>query len=370
MNIIFHCLRIILGLIFIVSGFVKAIDPKGLAIKLEEYFSPKVFDLEFLNHGNVVYAVLLILMELILGFRILFSHKLKSSLYGVLALCLLFGFLTFYSAYYNVVTDCGCFGDALKLTPWQSFGKDIILLIIDLILMAWLARRNKAEQNDAYYQAPKPSFVKGLLVNLPMLVCAYFMYHGIVHEPLVDFRSYKIGTDIKAEQAKIKANPSVYSTFYHLKNSKTKAEMDINQEAYMTKEIWKDSLWVIDDSKTSSKLISEGYQSAINKFHILDASGNEITQQIIDAPSAIVLFAHHSKDLDAATLAKYEGLMKQQKVQLIMGVASEQKVFKQLTPAFMDLSAIETIARSNPFVVIFEHGKIIHKQGAKDYFGQ
>ena len=372
MNIIYHLLRIILGLIFIISGFVKAVDPKGLAIKLEEYFSPKVFDLEFLNHGNLVYAIVLIVLELILGFRILFSHKLKSSYYGVLILCLIFGFLTFYSAYYQVVTDCGCFGDALKLSPWQSFGKDLILLLIDLILIIFLAKKTKKEQQDSYAYDAKPKYspIKATLVILAMLPCFYYLYQGVFHEPLIDFRSYKIGADLKAEQAKIKANPATYSTFFHLQNSKTKAQMDIDQDSYMSKEIWKDSLWVIDDSKTSSKLIKEGYQSAINKFHVLDENGNEITQSLIDSPKAIVLFVHHSASLAPATLAQYEALMLKQKANLILGVASNKKVFKQIKGAFMDEPAIETIARSIPFVLVLQNGKIIDKQNAKDYFGQ
>ena len=123
-----HFLRILIALIFIASGFVKAVDVVGFSFKMEEYFSPSVFNFPFLEKHALILAIIVVVLELVFGFLLLIKVRLKSTLSFLIALCVFFAFLTFYSAYFNVVTDCGCFGDALKFTPWQSFWKDIVLL--------------------------------------------------------------------------------------------------------------------------------------------------------------------------------------------------------------------------------------------------
>mgnify|MGYP006206189953 CR=1 FL=1 len=126
-------LRYIVAVIFIASGFVKAIDVKGFSFKLEEYFSPDVFNLTFLQNFTLEIAIFVVALELILGLMLLLKMKLKCTLISLIALCVFFAFLTFYSAYFNKVTDCGCFGDALKLTPFESFIKDLVLTVFILI---------------------------------------------------------------------------------------------------------------------------------------------------------------------------------------------------------------------------------------------
>ena len=116
-----HILRIAVALIFIASGFVKAVDVVGFSFKLEEYFSPSVFNMPFMESQALTIAVVVVALELILGFMLLLKIRLKFTLTALIALCVFFGFLTFYSAYFNKVTDCGCFGDAITFTPWESF---------------------------------------------------------------------------------------------------------------------------------------------------------------------------------------------------------------------------------------------------------
>ena len=108
-------LRYLIALIFIASGFVKAVDPVGFSFKLEEYFSPGVFNMPFLESFALPLAILVCFVEVVLGLMLLLKFKLRLTLILLIALCVFFGFLTFYSAYFNVVTDCGCFGDALKI---------------------------------------------------------------------------------------------------------------------------------------------------------------------------------------------------------------------------------------------------------------
>src|SRR6201985_1252967 len=124
--------RIAVGLLFIFSGLHKINDPLGFSYKLQEYF--EVFHITFLDSLALSIAILLCSLEIILGFALLIGVRAKQTAWGLLLLIIFFAFLTFYSAYFKVVQTCGCFGDAIPLTPWQSFSKDMVLLLLIIIL--------------------------------------------------------------------------------------------------------------------------------------------------------------------------------------------------------------------------------------------
>ena len=350
-------LRYLVSIIFIASGFVKAVDLKGFSFKLEEYFSPIVFDLPFLEKYALAFAIIVVLLELILGFMLLLKIKLKETIYALIALCVFFGFLTFYSAFYNVVTDCGCFGDALKFTPWQSFWKDITLLVL-LIILAFLYR--KREENEEVRVGKLP------LLGVFVLIMFFVMYRGIFHEPMIDFRAYAIGTDLGAEKDKINKNPSEYKTFYALKNKKTNEEKKVDQDEYINKEYWKDTNWQIEEGKTTSEISKKGYESEISKFKIEDVNGNDFTDQMLKEPRVILIFTYKPKQADAELLKKTETKALSQKAK-VFGVSTQPDFYKQIPNYMMDETAIKTIARSNPFVLILEKGVVVEKMGAKDY---
>lgn len=351
-------LRYIVALIFIASGFVKAVDLKGFSFKLEEYFSPSVFNLPVFEKYALHFAIIVVVLELGLGFMLLMKIKLKATLSALIALCVFFGFLTFYSAYYNVVTDCGCFGDALKMTPWQSFWKDIALLV-GLILLLILYRAKVEKANIGCVKLP--------VLAVFMLVMTFVMYRGLAHEPLIDFRAYKIGTDLVAERIKIEKNPSIYKTFYSLKNSKTGELKKVNQDEYIDKEYWKDESWVIDEDKTTSEITKQGYDSEIKKLKIESAQGEDKTQEILDAPKAIIVFAYKPKEASSQIMAEIQALLLHDRSAKSYGVSTQQDVFNKIPSLFMDEIAIKTIARSNPFVLVLEKGKVVEKLSAKDY---
>src|SRR5699024_1522707 len=130
--------RIIVGVLFIFSGLIKVNDPVGTAIKLEEYFEVFSTDISSFFLIFIPYAlflsVFLSVLEVILGLAILLWYRSRATIWTLLLIIIFFTFLTFYSAYFNKVTDCGCFGYDIKLTLWQSFIKDIILLVLRLVL--------------------------------------------------------------------------------------------------------------------------------------------------------------------------------------------------------------------------------------------
>ena len=133
-NLITQFSRLFVGILFIISGLIKLNDPIGFSYKLAEYFSEPVFNMPFFVPFSLALALFLVILEVVLGVMLLIGYKTKFTIWSLLILIVLFTFLTFYSAYFNVVKDCGCFGDALKVTPWQSFTKDIVLLFFILIL--------------------------------------------------------------------------------------------------------------------------------------------------------------------------------------------------------------------------------------------
>jgi hypothetical protein len=190
MKLISRLCWLVVGGLFIFSGLIKINDPVGTAIKLEEYF--EVFAADFstvflaLEPYALYLSIFLSALEIILGVALLLRWRLNTVLWSLLGLIVFFTFLTFYSAYFNKVTDCGCFGDAIKLKPWESFAKDIVLLVLIVVLLA--TRR--------YLPAPvrpRPAALAMALTTALSFGLGIYAYH---HEPFIDFRAYKVGNDL------------------------------------------------------------------------------------------------------------------------------------------------------------------------------
>lgn len=194
--------RFIVGGLFIFSGLIKVNDPVGTQIKLEEYFTVFAVDIapffESLKPLALFFSILLSTLEVVLGIAILLKYREKLVTTLLLAMIIFFTFLTFYSAYFNKVTDCGCFGDAIKLTPWQSFFKDIILLVFIVIL--FIGRK----ANDI----KRPSNFKHISVAVSTVFCLVVAFWSINHLPSIDFRAYKEGTVIPVAMMPPADNPS------------------------------------------------------------------------------------------------------------------------------------------------------------------
>lgn len=181
-----HIARIVVAITFIFSGFVKLVDPIGSAIKFEEYFSVDVLNLPFLIPYALPFSILLILIELLLGVMLLVGFKPKLSVWGTALLMLVFLFLTWYSAYFDKVTDCGCFGDAVKLSAWATFYKNIFFGALVLILVF----------NVVHI---KPWFGKWGTNWIPFLTLIgglFISYYVLQHLPIIDFRPFAIGNSI------------------------------------------------------------------------------------------------------------------------------------------------------------------------------
>jgi len=185
MKLLANIARVLVGVLFIISGFIKANDPLGFSYKLDEYFV--VFHMEWLSSISLALAILICAAEIGLGVATLMGAKMNFTAWSLLLMIVFFTFLTFYSWYFNKVTDCGCFGDALHLTPLQSFEKDLVLLA--LILLIFAQRRH----------------IMPLLGQTASTVVSWLGFAGSMlfsiqcyrHLPTIDFRPYKIGANIQ-----------------------------------------------------------------------------------------------------------------------------------------------------------------------------
>jgi uncharacterized membrane protein YphA (DoxX/SURF4 family)/peroxiredoxin len=186
MKILVHIARILVSIIFIFSGFVKLVDPLGSAYKFQEYFGADVLNLEFLIPYALPFSIALILAEIMLGVTLILGYLPKLTVWSLLLLMVVFLYLTWYSAYYDKVTDCGCFGDAVKLTPWETFYKNIILILLAILLVLKV-------------KFIKPLFGIAILKwasFISFVLFLYIAYHVLVHLPLIDFRPYAVGKSI------------------------------------------------------------------------------------------------------------------------------------------------------------------------------
>ena len=199
MRFIYTLSRYLVGLLFIFSGLIKINDPVGTQIKLQEYF--EVFSADFGSVFEIFipYALLLSVflctLEVVIGVALLMNYKIKIVSKITLGLILFFTFLTFYSAYFNKVTDCGCFGDAIKLTPWESFYKDVILLVLSVTIF-YVYPKLKNQKGYLYLKIfDDINFRNGIIITVTF-ICLIISYSAINFLPFIDFRTYKVGNYI------------------------------------------------------------------------------------------------------------------------------------------------------------------------------
>jgi hypothetical protein len=252
-----------IGALFIFSGAIKINDPVGTAIKLEEYF--EVFSTDFtslfqyLTPYSLYFSLFLCAFEIILGVALIVNFKRKAMILSSLAMIVFFTFLTFYSAYFNKVTDCGCFGAVIKLTPWQSFSKDIALLL-PLLLLSFQLKKFKDSQNVFSFIAVLSATIASFGVGI----------QAVRHLPLIDTSDYKVGNHIPSL---MKPQEPCQFRYTMTKDGKTfefdtyptdttysyQAMTTLNPEKCMPKitdyNIWKDTVNYTQESFVGNKLI-------------------------------------------------------------------------------------------------------------------
>jgi hypothetical protein len=232
-------------------------------------------------------------------------------------------------------------------------------LLLGLLILWFLNKKSDTLNNEN-------GFLKMPFLGIGILISAFIIYYGIEHEPLIDFRDYKIGTDLNVEKQKIAANPSEYKTSYTLKNSKTGEEKVVGQDDFVNqKEYWEEGTpWQIQKGKEVSVLVKQGYQSSIDKFKLEDENGNDVTDQILHLPKVYLIFSYKPKELNIDNQLAIDANFNKKAA---YGISTEKETFMGIQNLTMDGTAIKTIARSNPFVLVLENGKIVEKKSLEDF---
>jgi uncharacterized membrane protein YphA (DoxX/SURF4 family)/peroxiredoxin len=353
-NFITQFSRLFVGILFVISGLIKLNDPLGFSYKLDEYFSEPVFNMPFFVPYSLAIALFLVILEVVLGVLLLIGYKAKLTIWSLLLLVILFTFLTFYSAYFDVVKDCGCFGDALHLTPWQSFSKDLILLFFILILF----------YNQKYIKPLFPNKIQNILVLLSIILCSFMGYWVLNHLPLKDFRPYKMGTNIKtAMEIPDNAPKSVVEMIFIYK---------VNG---VDKEFTEKDLMSLPAGATfvdrKDKVIVQGYQPPIHDFK-LELNGEDKTAEVLSKEKSLLIVAYDLEKANVEALQKLNELYKKATakgyyVAVLTGSSSDEiadvkKKYKfTFDFLFCDATALKTIERANPSFVILNYGTIIQK---------
>jgi len=353
MKIIVGISRIFVGILFIISGFIKLNDPLGFSFKLEEYFSPSVLNLGFLEPYALALAIFVVIFEVLLGVMLLVGFKTKFTVWSLLLMIIFFTFLTFYSAYFNKVTDCGCFGDAIKLTPWESFTKDIILLVLILILFL-------GQKYIQPFISKKFTFYSCIIV---LIACIVFVNHVLNHLPSIDFRAYKIGSNIREGMITPEDAPQAIYEYAWKFNIDGKEKVIKTTGDYPTVEG--------EYVGVETKLIQEGYEPPVHDFTI-EKDGEDFAEAMLAEEHLIMVIAYDlfKSDKEAFKIIKKvtdEAIKKGYKV---IGMSASNK--DEVGPLkknyqlnfdfyFTDQTTLKTIIRSNPGLVALNNGTILQK---------
>lgn len=356
MKIIRLISRLFVGIVFIFSGFVKGVDPVGTQIKLEDYFN--AFGMGFMDPFTLPLSYFLCSIEFVTGIMLLWGIRMYLFAYIVLIIEGFFLLFTLILAIYNPVSDCGCFGDAWKLTNWETFYKNVILMIFVLII--FFQREKFKEQ---YRLVTEWIIVSGVFISF-----IFFCHFNYTHLPLFDFRPYKIGTYLRDNMAIPEgAKVDKYKTIFYYKDLRSGKIKEFDETNYP----WQDTInWKFESYKAN--LIEKGYEPPIHDFSITSMEGYDLTDSILNFKGyTFLLISPHieksNKDafVEASKLAAITS--KDTNFKFYCITASSQndiiklKDKKNLNYSFAscDATPLKTIIRSNPGLVLLKEGTVI-----------
>lgn len=353
-NIITQFSRIFVGILFIISGLIKLNDPVGFSYKLAEYFGEPVFNLPFLVPFSLVLALFIVILEVVLGVMLLLGYQSKLTVWLLLLLIIKFTFLTFYSAYFNVVKDCGCFGDALHLTPWESFTKDVVLLFFILILFV----------NVKLVQPLFTAKIQNLLVGISLILCGIMGYWVLNYLPIIDFRPFKVGNNIQKGMEIPEGSPQsvVEMVFIYKVNG---VDTEFTEKDLMN--IPAGATFV--DRK--DKILVEGYVPPIHDF-TMEKDGFDQKERLLRHYKLLVFVAYDLAIANKDGMLLLKNLQKEAEAKgyKVIGMTGSTEEQIEITKKeygftfdfyFCDAIALKTIERANPSIVILEKGTVKQK---------
>ncbi len=350
MNILRTISRIILGLLFIFSGFVKGVDPIGTQYRIIDYFI--AYHTNWAIPSALYLSIFLCMFEFLMGALVLLNVRVRLVSWLVLLMMIFFTLTTFYDALYNPVPDCGCFGDAIKLTNWQTFYKNIVIMVFVGI---FFYDRNIIKPTFT----AKGEFIVTLIV---ILVFLGFERHNLRHLPLIDFTSWKAGTKLAPD------NPKPIQYFLTYTNKQTNKP----KEFLSSDTVWKDSVnWKL--MPNSTRIVDPNPKGP--DIVIEDKDRNNLTDNIIRNPDFnFILVAYDLSNTNKKAFKKVNEFFKQSYANghsfiiLTSSLPEEIDKFRKefnidenIEFLFADDTTLKAMIRSNPGLILLKKAEILKK---------
>tara|TARA_B100000902_G_C27242101_1_gene880568 strand:+ start:111 stop:1322 length:1212 start_codon:yes stop_codon:yes gene_type:complete len=368
-KIMVHVLRVSYSIFLLFSGFVKIIDPLGFSYKLEEYF--QVFGMDFLLSHTLFLSIAVCLLEFFIAIFLLTGVYVKKTLYLNLFLMISFTFLTFYSAYFNAVTDCGCFGDFMKLEPWVSFQKDVFLLLVSFLLLFHQVYIKPILEFSNARRLFVSIIIFFILLSIPV--------YSLSHLPIIDFRAYKINADLIEGRKSCDqiGKPCLQEEiWYKVVDKQTGDTLNMLSKEWASK--WKEFDKV--PGYEDRVILDKGYSPPIKDFDIINPLilDQNMTDSILKMNKVILVISHdiektniraHNLVADFAT-----DIVEDNNVSIYgLSSSSTEDIMSKLAisklpfPYFLvDQTTLKTIIRANPGIILLEKGVVTNKWHWRD----
>jgi len=362
MKYVIWLIRIVVGVLFIFSGVVKANDPLGLSYKMNEFF--EVWHMFWMQPFSLTLSILMIAFEIIAGVAVLLGYAQRVFSILLLLLITFFTFLTAYVLFSGKIKECGCFGDCIKITNEETFAKDVALLILGMILFLYRKRIHPLLSNK----------IGTPLMILTAIFAFGMQWYALRHLPFHDCLPYKVGTNmIDGRKIPPGATADVYETIMiYEKNGERK-------EFTMQNYPWQDTTWVFVDRK--DKLIKKGNaEPKLKDFVITDFDGNDVTDQVLNQPgNTLLLYVSDVSKARTDHMDKLRALIEDADKQnaptyiLCSATKEEGEAFRKqngLDKAVVylfDQTVSKTALRSNPGLMLLDNGVIKGKWSPSDY---
>jgi uncharacterized membrane protein YphA (DoxX/SURF4 family) len=344
-------IRWIVGLLFIFSGLIKANDPLGLSYKMQEFF--EVWGWTAFHDYTLAMSIVMNVFEVVAGFAVIIGWRMRLFSWLLLLLIVFFTFLTGYALFSGKIKTCGCFGDCLPLTPAQSFGKDIFLLILILVLFV---ARNKIHSSLRPFGAV-------LFLLLITASTVYGQFYVLKHLPFVDCLPYKPGNDI-IQQMKTPPGAVPDSLSIVFKYEKNGKQLEFDQSAFPADF---DSTYKFIDRHDKVVKKGNGLTAKIVDFSLMTTDGLDTTQEILGYPNPYILVM--AKDMESTDKWKpgFDRIVKAaafQKIPVFLVTANASKaatLFPEATILSCDATVIKTAARVVPTYMLMQKATVIDK---------
>jgi len=361
-------IRILVGVLFIFSGLVKANDPSGLAYKMQEFF--EAWHMVSFSSYALMLSIIMIAFEIIAGVALLLGYFFRLFSFLLLTLMVFFTYLTAYAVFSGKIKECGCFGDCIPLEAIQSFYKDIILLILVIILV--IGRK--------HIQPLFKRFVNTSLMILSLFFSVFIQWWALEHLPFVDCLAFKVGNNISEKMEKPKNSfPDEYETTYELIQAETNKTKEISDKEYISSEIWKDTTWTIQ-GEPKTKLVKKGNDTPpIQDFQVMDYEGNDYTEALLKEPGYnFLFFIKDPLTANQRNIKQLSALIEKCNKSnvgffvLTSGSQEDTETFLKKNNIMVDYFVIDatvskTAMRSNPGLMLIKAGTIKGKWSYNDY---